>query len=186
MLGLSQADDGSTVLSEVWSHQSEGGASYSVEVRGFWASKLVRHHQLVMDSRLNHRPLPKRKEILDSRSHKRLRALNIILDTQAAVLDDERVALAKVLQDCSAGMVLEQALHELCTELTVLEAQDVALRQQVAQETRKLSQLEQKVGQTLDYCLELLILSDADCAYLCWRWVFGGVMSVKTRRPIRL
>jgi len=77
-------------------------------------------------------------------------------------LDDERAILATALQDYSAGMTLEQTLCELCTELAALEAQDVTLRQQIAQEIQKVNLLEQKVWQIPVWCLELLILSRAD------------------------
>jgi hypothetical protein len=83
---------------------------------------------------------------LDSKSYKRLQELNHALDRQATELDNERVILANALQDYSGGMALEQALHEVCTELGMLEAQDAALRQQAVQETEKLCQLEEKVG----------------------------------------
>ena len=42
-------------------------------------------------------------------------------------------------------MALEQTLHELSTELTALEDQDIALRQQVMQEIQKLDALEREV-----------------------------------------
>jgi hypothetical protein len=145
MFGLPQdQDEGPTVLSEVRGCESERGARHSIEVYGYCTSELVRYYRF-FDPPLNSRRSLGRKEILDSKSHKRLQELNLVLDQRAAALDDERATLANVLQDYSAGMVLERALHELCAELAVLEAQDVALRQQVTQETQKLSRLEQKV-----------------------------------------
>ncbi|KAF9790745.1 hypothetical protein BJ322DRAFT_1104393 [Thelephora terrestris] len=88
--------------------------------------------------------LPNWKQILDSKSHKRLQELNLALDKCAVELDDERTILGNALQDYSAGMALEQALHEACAELATLETQDVALRQQVTREIEKLCQLEEK------------------------------------------
>ena len=88
-----------------------------------------------------------RKQILDSKSHKRLQELNLALDKLATELDDERTILGDTLQDYSGGMVLERALYEVCTELAALEAQDVVLRQRIEQETEKLCQLEGKVRQ---------------------------------------
>ena len=63
-------------------------------------------------------------------------------------------------------MILERMLRELCTELTELEAQYVTLHQQIVQETQKLNQLEQKVGQISGHRFELLILPNADRVYL--------------------
>ena len=117
---------------------------------------------------------PGRKQILDSKSYKCLQELNLILDKRATLLDDKRATLAKVLQDHSVGMILEQTLYELCADLTVLEAQDVVLRQQITQETQKLNQLEQKVGRIPSCCFELLILPDIDRVYLCWRQFSGA------------
>ena len=111
---------------------------------------------------------------MDSKSYKRLQELNLALDKRAMVLDNERTILAEALQGLSAGMALERALHELCAELATLEAQDVALSQQIIQETKKLNRLEQKVGQISGFRLELLTLSDVDRVYLCWRWVSGA------------
>ena len=82
---------------------------------------------------------------MNSKSLKLLQELNLNLDKQATELDDKRAILAKSLQDYSGGMLLEQALHEVCAELEALETQDIALRQQVTQEMEKLSELEEKV-----------------------------------------
>ena len=101
---------------------------------------------------------------MDSKSYKRLQELNLVLDKQAVALDDERAILATTLQDYLAGMTLDQTLHELCTELKALEAQDAALRQQIAQEIQKVNLLEQKVWQIPVPCLGLLILPHADRA----------------------
>lgn len=93
-----------------------------------------------------------RKDILNSKSCHRLQVLNFELNKRAIDLDDERAILADALQDYTGGMILEQALHEVCTDLAALEAQDVALHQQIVQETEKLGQLEKKletVGQIL-------------------------------------
>lgn len=155
------------MLPEVWSRESQGGAFYSAEVYRHRASELVRYQSILRGFAVK-RSLG-RKQILDSKSYKRLQELNLVLDKQALALDNERATLAKALQDYSAGMILERALHELCTELTELEAQDVTLRQQIIQETQKLNQLEQKVGQTSHCCFGLLILPDADRTHLSWR-----------------
>ena len=90
------------------------------------------------------------------------------------VLDDQRTILAEALQGLSAGMVLEQALHELCEELATLESQDAVLSQQIIQETKTLNRLEQKVGQISGCRLDLFILSDTDRVHLYWRWVPGA------------
>lgn len=150
------------MLSEVHSCENEGRPSHPIEVRGHRASELVRHHKIFAISPLYSRCLPERKQILDSKSHKRLQELNLVLDKQATMLDDERATLATTLQDYLAGMALEQALHELRAELTVLEAQDINLRQQITQEIRNLSLAEQKVGQIPGSFYQLLILLDTD------------------------
>jgi hypothetical protein len=159
MFRLSQhQNEGPTVLSEVWSCESKGRAFDSIEVHGHRASELVRRHINSVDSPLYSLFSPIRKQILDSKSHKRLQELNLALDKQATVLDDERTILATILRDYLAGMALEQALHELCAELTVLEAQDVMLRQQITQEMKNLSLVEQKVGKIQSRFYEVLIL----------------------------
>ena len=107
-----------------------------------------------------------RKQILDSKSYKHLQELNLVLNKTATTLDDERTTLAKALKEYSVGMILERTLRELCTELTELEAQYVTLHQQIVQETQKLNQLEQKVGQISGHRFELLILPNADRVYL--------------------
>ena len=118
-------------------------------------------------SQYSHRSLG-RKQILDSKSYKRLQELNLALNKQAILLDDERTILAATLQDYLAGATLEQVLRELCTELTELEAQDVALHQQITYEFQKLDQLEQKVrGYSL--VSRTLILSRTDRTDPHWR-----------------
>jgi hypothetical protein len=105
---------------------------------------------------------------MDSKSHKRLQELNVALDEQATALDDERAVLATTLREYMAGMALEQALHELCTELTMLEAQDVTLHQQITQEIQNLSLVEQKVERILGCSCEILTLTDTDRACSLW------------------
>lgn len=147
MFGLPQyQNEGKTVLSEVRSCESEGGTSRSIEVYGHRASELVRYRWFPIDSLSYSHYSSGRKEILDSKSYKRLQELNLILDERAAALDEERDILAKALRDYSAGMILEQALRELGAELTALDVQNGALHQQIIQETQRLSELEQKVG----------------------------------------
>jgi len=82
---------------------------------------------------------------LDSKSHKCLQELNLALNKQAMLLDNKQTILVAILQDYLAGATLEQVLRGFCTELTELEVQDVTLHQQIAHETQKLDQLEQKV-----------------------------------------
>ena len=143
------------MLSEVWSCEKERDPFHSIRVYGHQASKLVHSWQFIDLSLYSHRLLV-RKQDLDSDSHKLHQELNLALDKRATELDGERDILAKALQDYSEGMILEQALHQVCTELGALEDQDVALCQEIIQETDKLSQLEEKVRQTLRYCLEPL------------------------------
>ena len=153
----------------MWSHESEGGTFYSIEVHRHRTSKLVCPRQPcawdIRPSPYSH-CLLERKEILDSKSHKRLQELNLALDKRATELDDERVILSAALQAYSKGMVLEQALYEVCTELAALEVHDVALRQRIAQETEKLCQLEEKVRQMSGYYPKQLGLPNTDCMYL--------------------
>lgn len=89
-----------------------------------------------------------RKQLLDSKSRKRLQELNLALDKRVAELDDERATLAKTLQNYSKGIDLENTLHAIRMELAALEAQDTIFRQQLARETEKLDQLERKVDQS--------------------------------------
>ena len=103
---------------------------------------------------------------MGSKSFKCLQELNLALDRRATELDNERAVLAEALQDYSKGMVLEQALHEVCIELAELEAQDVVLRQQVTQEIKELWQLEEKVRATLLHHFELLGLPNTACVCL--------------------
>lgn len=151
--------------------KGEGGAFYSIEVHRRRTSKLVRPRQprawFIGSSPRSH-CLPERKQILDSKSHKRLQELNLALDKRATELDDERIILGTALQDFSQGMALEQALYEVCAELTALEVHDVALRQRITQETEKLCQLEEKVRQISGCRLKPLNLPIIDCVYL-WR-----------------
>ena len=152
------------MLPEVRSCEGQGCAFYSTEVYRHRAAKLVCYQSVFRGVVINHSL--GRKQILDSKSYKRLQELNVVLDKTATTLDNERTTLAKALKEYSAGMILERTLHELCTELTELEAQDVTLHQQIVQETQKLNQLEQKVGQISGHRFELLILPNADRACL--------------------
>lgn len=157
------------MLSEVRSCKSEGGTFCSIEVHRRRTPKLVRPRQprawFISLSPCS-RCLVERKQILDSKSHKRLQELNLALDKRATELDDERIILGTALQDYSQGMALEQALYGVCAELTALEVHDVALRQRITQETEKLCQLEEKVRKISGCRLTPLSLPITDCVYL--------------------